>query len=107
MSVGKRGDRHVPVVVLPALEVDHLFGAVRSVTVGRALIAPKVEDIRRKRGPHEPVGRFGSVEKAHLEGDQSLLAEIDRLLDGARLPVPEVEPLAVVPRPDVLEIEPG
>ena len=46
------------------------------------------------------------MQPAHLEGNEPLLAEVDRLLQRARLEVPEVDALAVPARAHVLQVEP-
>ena len=102
------GDGHVPVLVLAGLDVDDLLGRVAArPRTGRCLDLMEVEDVRGERRADEPVGRDRGVEEAHLQRDEPLLPQVDGLLDGLPLPVPDVEPSAVLPRLDVVEVEPG
>ena len=102
------GDGHVPVLVLAGLDVDDLLGRVAArPRTGRCLDLMEVEDVRGERRADEPVGRDRGMEEAHLQRDEPLLPQVDGLLDGLPLPVPDVEPSAVLPRLDVVEVEPG
>ena len=47
-------------------------------------------DARERRADEALLG-VGIVEPAHLERDEPLLAEVDRLLQRARLEIPEVD----------------
>src|SRR5262249_7496631 len=53
----------------------------------------------------ETVRALGIVMEANLERDQAVVAEIDALRDLARLPVPEMQLLAVLARLDILDLE--
>ncbi len=61
----------------------------------------------RQRGADEALVGVGVVQPAHLERDQPRLAELERLLDAALGQVPEVQPAAVAPGGDVVEVEAG
>ena len=60
----------------------------------------------RQRGADEALVGVGVVQPAHLQRHQPGLAELERLLDAALAQVPEVQPAAVAPGGDVVEIEP-
>ena len=94
------GHRERPALELDALDRDHLVGPPA------AVVAAEAPHRARERGADEALLGLGVVEPADLERDEPRLAEIDRLLDAALGEVPEVEPAAVAPRSDVVEVEP-
>ena len=88
-----------PAVLLDAVDGDHLVGGVG------AVVAVEVPHRARQRGADEALVGVGVVQPAHLERHQPGLAELERLLDAALAQVPEVQPAAVAPGGDVVEVE--
>src|SRR5262249_47747305 len=88
-----------PPFELDVLDRDHLLGCPRTV---RAVPAKYVA---REGRAHEATLGLGVVKPAHLEGNQALLPEVDRLLQPPLDEVPEVQPLTVAPGRDIIDVE--
>ena len=65
----------------------------------------EAQDVARERRADEALLGVGVVQEAHLERHQALLAEVERLLELSLGEVPEVQPLPVTARADVLDVE--
>ena len=94
-------DRERPAFELDALDRDGRIGGPRAV---RPVPAP---EHARERGSHVALSAVRIVQRADLERDQPLVAEVDRLRQLALLEVPEMEAAAVAAGADVLEVEAG
>ena len=90
-----------PALLLDAVDGDHAVGAVG------AVVAVEVPHRARQRGADEALVGVGIVQPAHLERHEAGVAELERLLEPALAEVPEVQPAAVAPGGDVIEIETG
>ena len=93
------GHRERPALLLDALDLDHLVGLPAAV---RLMPAPHRA---RQRGADVALRRGRVVEEAHLERDQPLVSEVDRLLDAALLEVPEVQVSPVLAGRHVVRVE--
>jgi hypothetical protein len=67
----------------------------------------EAEHVAGQRRPDEALLGLGVVQPAHLQRDQTGLAEVERLLEPTLRQVPEVQPLPVSARGDVLDVEAG
>src|SRR5262249_10469182 len=91
--------RERPPFELDVLDGDHLLG------LPRAVRAVPAEHVAREGSAHEATLGLGVVKPAHLERNQPLLPQVDRLLEPALGEVPEVQPLTVAPGRDILDVE--
>ncbi len=91
----------VPAFVLAVVELDDRLGVVPAVRL------VEVNDIRGQRRANVAVGALGRVQKAGFQRNQAVLAKVDGLLDDTVFPVPEVEPLAVLPSSTSSRSKPG
>ena len=80
-------------------DLDHRFG------LEGAVGAVEAQHVAGQRRPDEALLGLGVVQPAHLEWDQTGLAEVERLLEPPLGEVPEVQPLPVAAGGDVLDVE--
>jgi hypothetical protein len=67
----------------------------------------EADDVAGEGRADEALLGLGVVQPAHLERDQAVLAEVQGLLEPPLGEVPEVQPLPVTARADVLDVEAG
>ena len=90
-----------PALELLVLDLDHGLG------LEAAVRAVEADDVAGQGRPDEALVCLGVVQPAHLEGDEAGLAEVQGLLEPPLREVPEVQPLPVAARADVLDVEAG